>query len=367
MDKEEKKDNSSVKSPVWAYVRSVVFILGLVAFVWICNFALTGDSYVKYIITAADRGYDLNEDGSQMGDTVGFDTVILGGSHGRCAIDPSIVDEVLDTNSINLCIPGETVKDSYYLLLEAAKNNDVKRVILDVDYQYYLGDQTGGSFDRAFIYYQLSWSSPVKWLYMIEDGNVLDIRNAISMRNNYHYSLDYIKENVEYKLTHDNNYNIYKLRETDGSGTYKGKGFYYTPRTAFNSAFGDCHTEDYDQPVHKVPRAYFEKIKKFCDENGIELVCVYSPISTDSRSIIDMDKVHETMSDFFNEYDVTFIDYNEVDSSILDCSKDNYLDAEGHMCGDFAEVYSRLLSTNIKSLQTETCEELTNELYGKVD
>ena len=80
-----------------------------------------------------------------------------------------------------------------------------------------------------------------------------------------------------------------------------------------------------------------------------------------------MDKVHETMSDFFNEYDVTFIDYNEVDSSILDCSKDNYLDAEGHMCGDFAEVYSKLLSTNIKSLQTESCEELINELYGKVD
>ena len=39
-------------------------------------------------------------------------------------------------NAFNLAIPGETVTDSYYLLMESNRNNNVKRVIYDIDYQY---------------------------------------------------------------------------------------------------------------------------------------------------------------------------------------------------------------------------------------
>ncbi|WP_027437212.1 hypothetical protein [Lachnospira multipara] len=367
MNEEELEKDSKKETGIRLYIRSVIFLLGLGLFIWICNFSLIGESYVKDMLAVVHRGYDLNEDGTKMGDEVGFDTVILGGSHGRSAIDPKVVDEVLDTNSVNLCIPGETVKDSYYLLLEAAKTNDIKRVILDVDYQYYLGDQTGAGFDRAFIYYQLPWNSYVKWKYMIEDSNTLDVRNAISMRNNYKFSPDYIRDNVKYKLTVNNNRNIHKLREANGQGPYMGKGFYYIPHFPFNENFGDCHTYDFDKKVHKVPRKNFEKIKKFCDDNGIELICAYAPIPNESRARIDINKVHETMSNFFKEYNANFIDFNMLDSSILDCSKDGYLDAEGHMCGEFADKYSLVLSNSIKSLQVETCEELTDEIYGKVN
>ena len=44
-----------------------------------------------------------------------YDTIILGASHARSAINPEYLDEELGTNTLNLAIPGETVKDAYYL------------------------------------------------------------------------------------------------------------------------------------------------------------------------------------------------------------------------------------------------------------
>ena len=133
------------------WIRVAGFIVGLVVLVAIFDYAFAQTGYVRYVLT-----YFQNSDED-------IDTLVLGASHARSAIDPQKIDDVNDTNSFSLAIPGEMVKDSYYVLQEACRSKKIKTLIFDVDYQYWMEPQAEGYFQEPFIYNQLSWSSPVKW------------------------------------------------------------------------------------------------------------------------------------------------------------------------------------------------------------
>ena len=86
------------------WIRVAGFIVGLVVLVAIFDYAFAQTGYVRYVLT-----YFQNSDED-------IDTLVLGASHARSAIDPQKIDDVNDTNSFSLAIPGEMVKDSYYVL-----------------------------------------------------------------------------------------------------------------------------------------------------------------------------------------------------------------------------------------------------------
>ena len=84
----------------------------------IMDYALVPSGYIRYII------HETNNAGSDDG----YDNIIIGASHARSAINPVKLDEAgASDNAFNLAIPGETVTDSYYLLMESDRNNNVKR------------------------------------------------------------------------------------------------------------------------------------------------------------------------------------------------------------------------------------------------
>lgn len=344
------------KSKIKALVLSVIFVMGLVVLVGLCDFCFARQGYVHDILEVVHNGYEkeslVEQNGQEELDntnSTGYDTLILGASHGRSAINPKYIDEALNCKCLNLCIPGETVKDSYYLLLEALKTNDVKRVIIDADYQYYLGDQAEGQFEEAFIYNQLSWTSSTKWKYLFENVNKLDFRNAISKRDVYTHSPSEIEDNIIKKVSDD--CNIYNLQVQDSGGPYKGNGFFYREKTSsFYSGYMDGHAFCYDDQVDDMPAKYFDKIKEICDKKGITICAVTSPIPEKSRIEVHMDKINQTMSDFFNKKDVVYLNFNDIEGDELNTDYSNYVDAEGHMCGELAEVYSKLLSEKLAEL-----------------
>lgn len=369
-----KKRNKKSHIKEYAYLKSVLFLVGLIIIIAACDFVFAKEGYVHDILQVLHQGYEVDADGNISEDisseTSGFDTIILGASHGRSAIDPDKIDPVLGTNTLNVCIPGETVKDSYYLLLEAAKSNQIKNLILDVDYQYYLGNQDEGYFEEAFIYNQLSWTSYVKYKYIIDNMNKLDFRNAISKRDVYRHSLCDIKGNIAHRFSKAYlDANIYKLAVEDCGGPYEGKGFFYRLQTdCFDSNFMDSDAFSYDTKVSDVSRKYFEKIKDFCDKNGINLICVTSPITPSSYDILHIDEIHVTMSDFFNDYGVTYIDYNKASFDVLYRCDSDFVDAEGHMCGELAVRYSALLANNLSELKNnKDISLILNEVYGGVN
>ena len=96
----------------------------------IMDYALVPSGYIRYII------HETNNAGSDEG----YDNIIIGASHARSAINPVKLDEAgASVNAFNLAIPGETVTDSYYLLMESDRHNNVKRVIRALEYFHQTG------------------------------------------------------------------------------------------------------------------------------------------------------------------------------------------------------------------------------------
>ena len=94
--------------------RSVLFLVVLIILNETCRFIIMPPSYARYILG------ELNNKKEN------YDCVVLGASHGRSAINPYKLDEALNCNAINMSIPSETVKDSYYLLKESCRKNNPK-------------------------------------------------------------------------------------------------------------------------------------------------------------------------------------------------------------------------------------------------
>ena len=319
------------------YIKSLIFIVGLIVIIGVCDYCFAKTGYIHYILQ------HVNEDDEN------YDTIVLGASHARSAIDPAKIDSQADTVTLSMAIPGETLKDSYYVLEESCKNNDVKRVIFDVDYQYWFGPQEEGYFAETFIYNQFSWLSLTKWDYFIHNSEYMDIRSAFTKRYVYCDPTDFsaVKNNIIQKNSEDyKNANIYSLDVKDAKGPYKGQGFFYRDNIE-GGPLGEGYVQTWEgrqfTKMQSYPVAYFKKIKEYCDKNGIELICVTSPITPSSVKRLGLDVVNEKFEKFFGELGVTYYNFNKARMDVLPREDNDYADKEGHMEGHLAEEYSQVL------------------------
>lgn len=332
------------KKKFFAWMRVVLFMLCLIAVCSILKFAIMPPSYARVIIHTMN---DKDEN---------YDTIVLGASHGRSAINPYKLDEKLSCNSLNVCIPNETIKDSYYLLQEAARTNDIKTVILDIDYQYWYGLKENNYFS-TFIYDQLSLSS-VKAKYFTDNLLDEDFRVAMTRWAGYSYLIKNAKSNLKTKLTKDYfDYSIDCVDNRDGGGPYLGKGFFYRQKLDEDSGFGEFKAISFDADgVDKETVEIFRKIVKYCKDKNIRLVCATSPITPSMLTCGDYGKVTEYFTSLCEEQDIEYYDFNLIKDDVLDFEDTDYVDYDGHMVGELADRYSRVLGDVISR---------TQEYYGK--
>lgn len=346
------------------YIKSLIFIVGLIVIIGVCDYCFAKTGYIHYILQ------HVNEDDEN------YDTIVLGASHARSAIDPAKIDSQADTVTLSMAIPSETLKDSYYVLEESCKNNDVKRVILDVDYQYWFGLQEQGYLGETFIYNQLSWMSATKWDYLIHNSQFMDVRCTFTKSYVYCDPTDFsaVKNNIIQKNSKDyKGANIYSLCDKDANGPYMGQGFFYRKDTEDNPV-GEGYIKLWEgvqyTDIKPYPMAYFKKIKGFCDKNGIELICVTSPIPTTSVKRLGLDIVNEKFEKFFGGLGVAYYNFNKARIDVLPREDTDFADMEGHMEGHLAEEYSQVLgevidkhidgTLNVKDYFYDSFEELFN-------
>ena len=168
------------------WLRVVGFLAGLAVILSACDFIFAQTGYVRFI---------LHEEKS--GD---YNTIVVGASHCRGSIDPERLDEKLGTNTLNMAIPGETVEDSYFIVKDAAKNNKLKTVIFDIDYQYWYYEQPTTHFTRSFIYQQFT-DPVIKAEYIARNFDVLDMRNVLVNRLSWNCSFSGVKTNIKMKTS----------------------------------------------------------------------------------------------------------------------------------------------------------------------
>ena len=224
------------KKKFFAWMRVALFMLCLIAVCSILKFAIMPPSYARVIIHTMN---DKDEN---------YDTIVLGASHGRSAINPYKLDEKIGGNSLNVSMPDD---------------------------QYWYGLKTN-NFASAFIYDQLSLS-PVKVQYFIDNLLDEDFRVALTRWAGYTYLLKNEKNNLKTKLSKDYfDYNIDCVDNRDGGGPYVGKGFFYRNKLSENDGFGEFKAISFDADgVNKDTVEMFKKIVKYCkDKNILSLACV---------------------------------------------------------------------------------------------
>src|SRR5574344_1521818 len=106
------KKNAKIKKKL-PYIRCIIFIAGAVILLGLSDFIFAKAGYIDYILRQSK-----SEEGK-------YNEFILGASHARCAINPEEIEKLSDSTVLNMAIPGETIKESYYLLQELDRTNDI--------------------------------------------------------------------------------------------------------------------------------------------------------------------------------------------------------------------------------------------------
>lgn len=204
-----------MSNKILKYVRAVVFIAIVAGLIKCMDYAMMPSGYIRYIIHETDNA-DTDD---------GYDNIIIGASHARSAINPVKLDEAgASDNAFNLAIPGETVTDSYYLLMESDRHNNVKRVIYDLDYQYWC-NYAEREFEDCFIYTWLPFSN-VKLKYIADNLLTKDFRTVYSKRWAYETSPSSIMNNLKVKSSAAyRNYSMDAVEIHDAGGPYVAKDF----------------------------------------------------------------------------------------------------------------------------------------------
>jgi len=161
----------------WPHIKCVLFIVVLAVVILVCDYLFAESGYIRFVLN------DVNSSNES------YDTIVLGASHTRCSIDTEYLDKYMNVNSFNMGIPGETVDDFYYVLKSVVDSgNNVKQVIVDVDYYYWMNGQSQNHFSKSFIYQQMkdTW---VKAEYLWNNRAELDIRkkygvNIMAIKHN---------------------------------------------------------------------------------------------------------------------------------------------------------------------------------------
>lgn len=323
------------------YIRAIIFVGVVVVCVKLLDFAMMPSGYIRYIINQVD-----NPDDDENPE--GYDCIVLGASHSRSAIDPEFLKEAgYASNPINLGIPGESLVNSYYLLREACENNDVKKVILEMDYQYWTNDEARDSdFGDLFIYVQMPWSR-TKLEYI---GNELldkDFRTVFFKKLAYTSDFGSVPNIIKTKTTKEyRSYSMDAVEVHDAGGPYVGRGFFYRENVGEEKPGFWLAEWSQDEVSSKVLDT-FDKIVGYCRDKDIELVCVTEPIPPYSVEVGPSAVANTYLKDICQDRGVRYIDYNLISEEELTITNEDFCDWEGHMYGELAERFSKVMAWNL--------------------
>ena len=165
-----------------------------------------------------------------------------------------------------------------------------------------------------------------------------------------------IKKTDEYK-----NFQIEGVAGIDTEGPYQGLGFFYRTKVTDKKGKLNPSPWTYDDLNPKVQK-YFQKIVKYCKDNGIELICVTTPIPPSSVVSGAANEADTYFKQICDENNVRYIDGNLIKNEILNVSDDDFSDWEGHMNGELAEQFSELLTDILKK---DDCSEYFYSSYDE--
>lgn len=266
-----------------------------------------------------------------------IDVLFLGASHMYRTINPQIADSLLELNTFNLGSSNQTIDESYFMLKEALKENNIKKVYLEVNPVILrLKDEPTTSIMILSDYMKPSFNKINFILNCAARDNYHNIFSK-ARRNSTNFSFHIIKKKLskEYK-----SYDYIKSSDE----YYFGKGFVYNENNL---------AEDYKLPDNKWKKyythidlndisqrqmEYLNKMISLCNQEEIQLILFTAPMPEKTMNTCDnfMDFV-QYMKEFSRNSDITYTDFNLEYSLDLD---NTYFSDYNHLNGRGADFFT---------------------------
>lgn len=278
-----------------------------------------------------------------------LDTLFCGPSVAFNAIDPAILDGKLGTSSFNLAASSQPVFGSYYLIRDAALNNEIRRV-----YQVLtIPVLKKGRGQRNYLspYKQMcTLRGRLTYLAALKDESDLTSLLAYSTRVKTYTDWNAVKNNIRQKTEKNPDTGNYRGRgfRAGGDQTYDGEN---AKERNSDSAYWDGGLGLAQADEEEV--LYLRKSAEFCKKNGIEYTILLLPqpqANLDGAG--DLDNLNECLRDLADELGVGFLNFQLYRNRMTEFANDKFRDEE-HMNSAGGEAFSNLLAEVLSSEHPE--------------
>ena len=279
-----------------------------------------------------------------------FDDVYLGTSHGKMNIDPSAMEEVTGRTGHNLCVGGEYSIDTYYLAkLMLETGHKPERIVYEVSPGYFTMEKEEGN--NYLLFYHEFPLTKAKLAYFADAVAKCNFRTLFFPWYEYplSYELKNLKDTVSRKWNRD--YSGESMK-TDAQ-EYHEDGFinrYPVDPTTFSFA---GMSEPDTAKIVPVNMEYLSRLITLCKDNDIEFVAMVTPLpaATLKQFSAGIEAMWVYFNEFFEKEGVPFLNFNDMEHYQLVSHKvENFTDLDGHMHGEAASAFSRVLAEQLELL-----------------
>lgn len=308
---------------------------------------------INAIFTFVTKPYSFFRNDMHNLQTGEYSDIFVGTSHGKAGIKPGVVDKVTGRRSINLCLGGEYVSDSYYVVKEAARIGSPKRVIYELDPGYWVTEDSLGA-EYLEIYDEFPVSM-VKLEYMFSEIWDKDWRIGLFPWYLYRSGWKDAVSRAKSKLGEE--YRNYEDSFFDNpTQSYGGEGNISIHRTDAPKTEDNLILWEESELQEKTVED-FDKLQQFCEKQGIELIVITTPIpqETYEKYKDNFDNAYTFFSEFMEKRGIPYYNYNNIDIEGFDKTVNGFSDYEGHMYEDEAEIFSmelgKMLLESLKDVE----------------
>lgn len=278
-----------------------------------------------------------------------FDDIYLGASYGKINIDPSSIQTVSGRTGHNLCVGGEYSIDSYYLAkLILEKGHKPKRIVYEISPGYYVREKEEGN--NYLLFYHEFPLSMTKLSYFKDCIAKCNFRTMFFPW--YEYPLSYELNNLGDTVTRKWNRDYSNQGMKTEAQEYHEDGFIerypVDPATFSFNGLSPVYPED----LLPESMEYLTKLVEYCKDNDIEFVAVTTPLP--AVKLREFSESYEALGAYFEDYfaglGVRYINFNNRQYySLTDHSVERFTDLDGHMNGDAARAFSKVLAEQLEA------------------
>ncbi|MCR5421730.1 MAG: hypothetical protein K6E98_12080 [Lachnospiraceae bacterium] len=307
------------------YIKEVIYILIFTVF-----FISIG-KLLRYALNDDTESY-TRVTFHEMYEQDNIDVLFLGTSHCMHSYDPALLDKALNLNTFNAASSSQMLDGSLLILKEAAKNNNIKHVYLDLFYNTsYDVHKKRTQMTSAYIITDYLKPSVSKSAYLLKASGKEHYANGFIVARRCWKKLfdpSYVIELLKKKNTPEYKNFGYKYITHENSG-YAGKGYIQNKPQVKNWNFfdtwgwlpiaPDTFSEDYKNDLIS--------IIDYCKENNIELTLVSAPTSDFClTSVGDYDEYISWVRKTAEQNSIEYYDFNLCKEEYFPSSSEMFID-----------------------------------------